>query len=222
MRILVVEDDHEIAISIKQGLEQASYAVDVAYDGNSGFDFASTESYEAIILDWMLPGLSGIEISRKLRAEHIETPIIMLTAKGQVDEKVEGFNTGIDDYLVKPFAFAELIVRINALIRRPKKTLPSIITTGDLSLDTTTYEVKRAGKLICLSQTEFALLRYFMFHSGKVISKRELINHVWNYDADILPNTVETYIGYLRNKIDKPFKKPLLHTIKGFGYKLGE
>ncbi len=220
MRILVIEDDHEIADSIKKGLKDNSYAVDVAYDGINGFDLASTENYDAIILDWMLPKLSGIDICTKLREQRNNTPILFLTAKSQLDDKVKGFTQGADDFLVKPFAFAELLVRIKALLRRPKEVLQIELALGDLKLNTSNYEVKREHIAIHLSQTEFALLEYLMAHAGKVISKKELIDHVWNFDANILPNTVETYIGYLRNKIDKPFKKPLIHTIKGFGYKI--
>lgn len=222
MRILVVEDDHEIANSIKKGLQDNSYAVDVAYDGTTGFDLASTENYDAIILDWMLPEISGLEICDKLRKEHISTPILFLTSRSQLDDKIEGFSQGADDFLVKPFAFEELLARIKALIRRPKEVLQPELHVGDLKVNTITYEVTRQTKKIHLSQTEFALLEYLMVHTGKVISKQELINHVWNFEADILPNTVETYIGYLRNKIDKPFTKPLIHTVKGFGYKINE
>jgi DNA-binding response OmpR family regulator len=220
MRILVVEDDHEIADSIKKGLQDNAYAVDVVYDGIRGFDLASTENYDAIILDWMLPGLSGIEICDRLRKKHIASPILFLTARSQLDDKVEGLGIGADDFLVKPFAFAELLARIKALIRRPKEVLQSELQVGDLTVNTITYEVSRLDQQIHLSHTEFALLEYLMTHAGKVISKKELIDHVWDFDANILPNTVETYIGYLRNKIDKPFTKPLIHTIKGFGYKI--
>lgn len=220
MRILVVEDDHEIADSIKKGLQDNTYAVDVAYDGTSGFDLASTEDYDAIILDWMLPGISGIEICVTLRKEHITIPILFLTSRSQLDDKVAGLSLGADDFLVKPFAFAELLARVKALIRRPKEVLQPKLQVGDLIVNTITYEVSRQNQQIHLSQKEFALLEYLIAHAGKVISKKELIDHVWDFEANILPNTVETYIGYLRNKIDKPFTKPLIHTIKGFGYKI--
>lgn len=225
MRILVIEDEHKIANSIKKGLEQESYAVDVAYDGEYGFDLAATEDYDLIILDLLLPKMDGIELCKKFRQEeNVHTPILMLTAKGQLDDKVEGLNAGGDDYLVKPFAFAELLARIKALTRRPKDSLGVVLTIGDLSLNTLTYEVKRGNKKINLSKKEFALLEYLLRHKGKVLTKDQIINHVWDYDADVLPNTVEVYIGYLRNKVDKPFKKklPLIHTIRGFGYKIGD
>lgn len=223
MRILVVEDEHKIANSIKKGLEQESYAVDVAYDGESGFDLATTEDYDAIVLDLMLPKMDGLQICKKLREEQVHTPILMLTAKGQLDDKVEGLNAGADDYLVKPFAFVELLARVKALTRRQKKTLNTIMKVDDLTLNTLAFEVRRAGKEIKLSKKEFALLEHLMRHQGEILSKNQIINHVWNYDADILPNTVEVYMGYLRNKIDRPFKnKPaLIHTIRGFGYKIG-
>lgn len=223
MRILVVEDEHKIANSIKRGLEQESYAVDVAYDGEQGFDLAATEDYDVIVLDLMLPKVDGMEICKKLRKEeNIHTPILMLTAKGQLDDKVKGLNAGADDYLVKPFAFAELLARIRALTRRPKSILSPVLTAEDLSLNTLTFEVKRAGKQIRLSKKEFALLEYLLRHKDKTLAKEQIINHVWNYDADVLPNTVEVYIGYLRNKIDKPFlnKPPLIQTVRGFGYKI--
>lgn len=223
MRILVVEDEHQIANSIKKGLEQENYAVDVAYGGIEGYDLAATEDYDAIVLDLLLPGMDGIEICRKLRAEKIHTPILILTAKGQLEDKVEGLNAGADDYLVKPFAFAELLARIRALIRRPKTANSPVLAFDDLTLNTLTYEVKRGGKEIRLSRKEFALLEYLMRPPKQVFTKEQIIGHVWNYDADILPNTVEVYIGYLRNKIDRPFPKKLalIHTVRGFGYKIG-
>lgn len=224
MRILVVEDEHKIANSIKQGLEQEAYAVDVVYNGNDGLDMASTEDYDTIILDLLLPGMDGITVCTKLRQESIHTPILMLTAKGELNDKVTGLNSGADDYLVKPFAFEELLARIKALTRRPKTSLTNRLNYQDLTLDTQTYEVKRGTNLIHLSRKEFALLEYLLRHPDTVVSKDQIINHVWDYDADILPNTVEVYIGYLRNKIDRPFsKKPtLINTVRGFGYKLGK
>lgn len=224
MKILVVEDEHKIANLIKQGLEQDHYIVDVAYDGTSGYDLAVTESYDAIILDRLLPGLDGLEICKKLRVQENHTPILMLTAKKQLEDKVEGLNSGADDYLTKPFAFEELLARIKALTRRPKETLDAVLKVSDLTLDMNSYEVKREKDKIFLSSKEFALLEYLMRHKNKTLKKEHIINHVWNYDTDILPNTVEVFIGYLRNKIDKPFKnkKSLIHTIRGFGYKIGE
>ncbi len=224
MKLLLVEDEHKIANSIKKGLEQESYTVDVVYDGTSGLDLALTEEYDLIVLDRLLPEIDGIEICKHLRAQGNHTPILMLTAKGQLQDRLEGFNAGADDYLVKPFAFEELLVRIKALTRRPKKSVSTILSCDGLSLDTDTFEVKRDGRDIQLSSKEFALLDYLLRHQNKILSKEQIIAHVWNYDADILPNTVEVYMGYLRNKIDKPFsnKPKLIHTVRGFGYKLGE
>lgn len=224
MRILVVEDEHKIANSIKKGLEQESYAVDVTYTGPDGFDLASTEEYDVIILDILLPGMDGVTFCKKLRKGNIHTPVLMLTAKGQISDKVEGLDAGADDYLTKPFAFEELLARIRALIRRPKHAVGTVLTTEDLSMDTLSFEVRRMGKLIQLSSREFSLLEYLLRHPNKILTKDQIIGHVWDYDADILPNTVEVYIGYLRNKIDKPFpaKPALIHTVRGFGYKIGK
>ena len=222
MRILIVEDEHKIANSIKKGLEQETYAVDIVFDGEEGYGLASTEEFDLLILDLMLPTMDGITICKKLREENIHTPILILTAKGQLEDKVNGLNCGADDYLTKPFSFLELLARIKALIRRPKQVISPMLKVGNLTLDTINYEVRRLGRIISLSKKEFALLEYLMRHEGKVLTKDQIINHVWEYDSDILPNTVEVYIGYLRNKIDKPFKKEksLIQTLRGFGYKI--
>lgn len=224
MRILVVEDEHKIAQSIKKGLEQETYAVDLAFEGNSGLDLALSGEFDLIILDRMLPGIDGLSICKQVREQNIHTPILMLTAKGQVGDRVEGLDSGADDYLVKPFAFEELLARIRALKRRPKDQIGMILKVDDLSLDSNKFEVKRAGKLIKLSSREYALLEFLMRHPNRTVTKDQIISSVWSYDSDVLSNTVEVYIGYLRNKIDKPFKtsKSLIHTIRGFGYKLGE
>jgi DNA-binding response OmpR family regulator len=223
MKILIIEDEHKIANLIKQGLEQEHFTADVAYDGNSGFDLASSEPYDVIILDRLLPGMDGLGICRRLREQKNHTSILMLTAKGQLMDKVEGLNSGADDYLTKPFAFEELLARIKALTRRPRVEAKSILEVKDLTLDTNAYEVTRKGKQIALSSKEFALLEYLMRHQGRTLTKEQIINHVWSYDANILPNTVEVFIGYLRNKIDRPFKdgENLINTIRGFGYKIG-
>jgi len=219
----VVEDEHKIANSIKKGLEQEKYAVDTVYDGTEGLNYASSEEYDLIIMDRLLPGMDGVEVTQKLRKESIHTPILMLTAKGQTEDKVQGLDMGADDYMTKPFAFTELLARIRALIRRPKKTADVVLKVADLSLDTTSYEVKRGSSSIKLSSKEFSLLEYLMRHPNKVLTKDQIMNHVWNYDADILPNTVEVFIGYLRNKVDKPFRGPsLIHTVRGFGYKIAK
>ncbi len=223
MKILVVEDEHKIANLLKQGLEQERYVVDVAYDGTAGFDLALEEEYDLIILDRLLPGMEGLLICKSLREKGNNTPVLMLTAKVQIDDRVEGLNSGADDYLTKPFAFEELLARVKALGRRPKGSLGNIFKVDDLSLDTNTFEVKRGNKNVSLSSKEFALLEYLMRNKNKTLTKEQIINHVWNYDADILPNTVEVFIGYLRNKVDKPFrgKKQLINTVRGFGYRIG-
>lgn len=223
MKILVIEDEPKIAQAIKKGLELKKFAVDVVYDSDSGYSYASDPDYDVIVLDRMLPGsMDGVELCHKLRQESIKTPIIMLTARGTIGDKVEGLNSGADDYLVKPFSFDELIARVKALLRRPPEHLGTSLQVGDLTLDTNSYEVKRAGKPIKLSSKEFSLLDYFMHHPNQIITKDMIINHVWDQDADVLPNTIEVYIGYLRNKIDRPFpkQKPMIITVRGFGYKI--
>jgi DNA-binding response OmpR family regulator len=221
MKILIIEDEAKIADSLKQGLEQEHYVVDTAYNGTEGYDLAIAENYDLIILDRMLPGMDGLTICENLRKEQNSTPILMLTAKGQLYDKVAGLNSGADDYLTKPFAFEELLARVKALTRRPKVTTESILKIADLTLNTTSYEIKRGGKVIPLSSKEFALLEYLLRNKNKTVTKEQIINDVWHYDANILPNTVEVYIRYLRNKIDKPFDTPLIHTVRGFGYRLG-
>ncbi|HET6924773.1 MAG TPA: response regulator transcription factor [Candidatus Saccharimonadales bacterium] len=224
MRILVVEDEVKIAQTIKKGLELKGYAVDAVYDGETGFSHAVDPDYDLVVLDRMLPGMDGVELCRRARTEGVTTPILMLTARGTIGDKVEGLNSGADDYLVKPFSFDELTARVRALLRRPAGHTGTVIKVGDLSLDTTTYEVRRGDDPIHLSQKEFALLEYLMHHAGQVVTKDMIISHVWDGDADVLPNTVEVYIGYLRNKIDRPFtdRPPLLITMRGFGYKLSD
>lgn len=223
MKILVVEDEHRIASYIKRGLEVKSYVVDIAYDGEQGFDLASEEKYDVIILDRMLPGMSGIEICRQIRKEGNHTPVLMLTAKTQVEDRVDGLEAGADDYLGKPFAFSELLARIRALSRRPRQQVNDVLTTDSLQLNMKSFQVKRAGKVVPLSKKEFALLEFLMRHEGQVLSKDQLTEQVWSYESDVLPNTAQVYIGYLRNKIDRNFpkEKSLIHTVRGFGYKFG-
>ncbi|MBP7700599.1 response regulator transcription factor [Candidatus Woesebacteria bacterium] len=222
MRILLVEDDHKISSVVKRGLEQESFAVDTAFNGEDGYDLGLSEEYDVIILDLMLPLMDGIEVCKKLRQEKISTPILMLTAKSQISDKVFGLNVGADDYLSKPFAFDELVARIRALSRRPKKSIDNVLIIDDLKLDQNRFYVSRNDNHINLSKKEFSLLEYLMKNKNRVLTKEQIISNVWNYDADILPNTVEVYIGYLRNKIDKPFKNKLklIKTVRGFGYKI--
>jgi DNA-binding response OmpR family regulator len=223
MRILVVEDELKIAQAVKKGLELKGYAVDMVHDGDSGLSHALDSDYDLIVLDRMLPGsIDGIGICQKLRDQKVDTPILMLTARGTIGDRVEGLNSGADDYLVKPFSFDELTARVKALLRRPKAHVGTTMQVGDLTMDGVGYNVRRGDIDIKLSHKEFSLLEYLMHHAGQVITKDMIINHVWNEDADILPNTIEVYIGYLRNKIDRPFpnSQPLLQTLRGFGYKL--
>jgi len=223
MRILIVEDEHRIAASIKKGLEQERFAVDVAYDGIEGFDLASSEQFDVILLDLMIPGMDGITMCRELRKLHNHTPILILTAKGLTEDKVTGLDSGADDYMTKPFSFEELLARIRALIRRPQKQQDDVLTVKDLSLNTKTFMVMRANKEVQLSGREFAILEYLMRHPHTICTKDDIIEHVWNYEADILPNTVEVYMKNVRKKVDVPFptKKPLIQTVRGFGYKIG-
>jgi len=224
MKILVVEDEKRIADSIKKGLEQEKYIVDVAYSGNDGYDLASTEKYDLIILDIMLPEISGIEICQSLRKENNSTPILMLTAKGQIHEKVEGLNSGADDYLTKPFSFDELLARIKALTRRKGEMINVVLSLSDLTLNTETYEVKRGKTPIMLSNKEYMLLEYLLRHPNQILTKDKIITQVWDYESKILPNTVEAHIKKLRDKIDVPFKNqlPLIKTVRGFGYKISD
>jgi len=221
MRILVVEDEHRIAGSIKKGLEQERYAVDVVYDGNQGFDLASTENYDAIILDLMLPGMDGNTLCRNLRNDQIHTPVIMLTARGQVEDKVRGLDIGADDYISKPFSFEELLARIRAVTRRCKATPGNELRINELIMDPKDFRVEMKGKQIILSKREFSILEYMMRNAGKVVSKDQIISHVWDYDADVLPNTVEVTVKNLRQKIDAKSKESYIKTIRGFGYKIG-
>lgn len=224
MRILIVEDDHKIANALKQGLERQSYAVDVCYDADNGLSMATNEPYDLVILDRMLPGSTdGIGILKTMREASIHTPVLLLTAKDRVLDRAEGLNSGADDYLVKPFAFVELIARVRALLRRPKEVINTVIEYEDLKLNRDEFTAIRGGTNIELTAKEFALLDYLMSQPDRIITKDQIMQHVWNYDSDILPNTVEVYIGYVRNKIDKQFpdKPALIHTRRGFGYYFG-
>lgn len=224
MRILVVEDEHRIAHSLQKGLEQERFAVDVAYTGNDGYDLASSEDYDLIILDIMLPGMDGITICKELRKNKIHIPILLLTAKGQINDKVNGLNSGADDYLTKPFSFEELLARIRTLLRRKGTTVQTILSLNDLTMDINLFEVKRGNILINLTSKEFSLLEFLLTKQNQIVTKEQIIQHVWNFDADILPNTVEVYIKKIRDKIDSRFpqKKQLIKTVRGFGYKLGD
>ena len=222
MRVLLIEDDVTIARLLKEGLEDESYAVDVANDGSEGYRTAATDDYDVIILDIMLPEMNGYEVCRALRNDGNKTPILMLTARDTERDIVEGLDTGADDYLAKPFSFDVLLARIRALLRRPNEKLEEILQVGDLKLDLSSKKVTRASQEINLTAKEYGVLEYLMRNKGKVLSKEQIISHVWDFDADVLPNNVELFIMFLRRKIDKPFKSKLIHTVSGFGYKLEE
>jgi len=222
LKILVIEDDHKIANSIKKGFEQESHVVDVAYDGITGNDYSLTENYDVIVLDIMLPDIDGITICKNVRHENINTPIIMLTARDQVDDIVAGLNTGADDYLTKPFEFEVLLARVQALSRRPRNMIGDVLKCSNLKIDMLRKETKVNNKSVDLSKKEYSLLEYLLRNKDRVLTKEDIIEHVWSFDAYILPNTVEVYIRYLRNKIDKPFNTHLIKTVRGFGYKLSE
>jgi two component transcriptional regulator, winged helix family len=220
-KILLVEDESKIANAVARGLKYEGFEVSIASDGEEALILGKDEEFDCIVLDRMLPLKEGVEVCKELRESNIKTPIIMLTAKSGVNDKIEGLDAGADDYLAKPFSLDELLARIRALLRRPNVILNEEIKVGDLVLNTTTFEAKRNGKTIILSKKEYDLLEYLMRNANKTISKEKIINHVWDFDSDILPNTVEVYMGYLRNKIDKPFKdKKMLQTVRGFGYKI--
>jgi two-component system OmpR family response regulator len=219
MRLLLIEDDIKIASFVVKGLKAAGFAMDHALDGNSGLDLALGEPYDVIIVDLMLPKLDGLSVIRQLRREKITTPVIILSAKDSVDDRVKGLETGSDDYLPKPFAFAELLARVQALIRRAHGTAePTRLTYADLNLDLVSREVSRGGRRIELQPLEFSLLAYLLRNAGKVVSKTMIMEHVWNYNFDPQTNVVEARICRLRDKIDKGFEPKLLHTLRGVGY----
>jgi len=224
MKLLVVEDEQRIAQYLKKGLETKSYIVDVAGDGQTGLDLAQSERYDAIILDWMLPKMTGIEVCQRLRAEKNHTPILLLTARDEVMERVAGLDAGADDYLPKPFAFIELLARIQAITRRPQQTKEEVLRTGSLVLNPIALQVTRAGEVISLSKKEFALLEFLLRNKNAVFSAEQLTERVWEYDSDVLPNTAQVFIGYLRKKIDLAFpnESPAISTVRGFGYTITE
>ena len=220
MKILVVEDEHRIATALKQGLGDEGYAVDVAYDGDEGVRTAEADEYDLIIMDVMMPVMDGVEASRALRKAGNHTPILLLTAKSQARDIVTGLDAGADDYLPKPFSFDVLLARVRALLRRPNEMLDSVLSVDDLELDVAKHTVKRAGKDIQLSGKEYSILEYLLRNKGRILSKNNIISHVWDFDADVLPNSVEVFVTYLRNKVDRPFPngRPLIQTVRGFGY----
>lgn len=221
MRILIVEDEAGVAGFVEQGLTEAGYAVDVARNGTDGLEYALAFEYDAMILDIMLPKINGLDVLREMRNQHVKTPVLLLTARDGLDDRVQGLDVGADDYLVKPFAFPELLARIRALMRRPPLQSGNMLQMGDLQMDISQREVRRAGKLIVLSPREFSLLELLLRHPNQVLSRTQIVEHIWNFDFYSETNVVDVYIGYLRRKIDREFDPPLIHTVRGVGYRLG-
>lgn len=223
MHILVVEDEQRLAFLLRRVLLEERHTVDLAHDGHAGLDLALSDTYDAVILDVMLPGLDGIEICRQMRVERIMSPVLMLTARGAVEDRVRGLNVGADDYLTKPFAMEELLARVNALLRRRDRRFDDVsqqLNVSDLTLDLIRHEARRAGRIIELTAKEFALLEYLMRHPGQVLTRTQIVDAVWRYDLEALSNVVDIYIHYLRDKIDQGFSHPLIKTVRGVGYKI--
>src|SRR3990170_8514480 len=221
MRILLVEDELDLAGIIKQGLAEAGYAVDMAHDGEEGLYMAETYPGDAIILDIMLPIVDGIEVLKTLRKKGILTPVILLTARDALLDKIKGLDTGADDYLTKPFVFDELLARIRSLLRRKATVKEAVIRVADLEVDTASHQVKRAGKSVPLSAKEYSLLEFLAYRRGNVVSRTDIVEHIYNEEAEMDSNVVDVYINYLRNKIDRDHRKKLIHTVRGAGYPQG-
>jgi heavy metal response regulator len=222
MRILLVEDEGRIADFIRKGLSECGYAVDVACDGEEALDWGEVAEFDIVILDVMLPVRDGFAVCRELRRRGIRTPVLMLTARDAVEDRVRGLDSGADDYLVKPFAFAELLARLRALARRERSALGTCLQVGDLVLDTTTREVSREGRSMSLTSKEYALLEYLMRHPNQVLTRTMIAEHVWNYDFDSATNVIDVHIRNLRRKIDDAFPSKLIHTVRGAGYRISE
>lgn len=220
MHILLVEDDKKVARIVQQGLEEENYSVDVAYDGEQGLNLALAGRYDVIVLDWLMPKMNGLEVVRELRARSIQAPVLLLTAKSSTGDKVEGLDSGADDYLTKPFAIAELLARIRSLHRRGASAKGTVLRVGDLQLDTVTHKAQRADTIITLTVKEYALLEFFMQNVNRVLIRSVISEHIWNYSFDTGTNIVEVYVNHLRGKIDDGFEKKLLHTVRGVGYVL--
>ena len=220
MKILIIEDERKLAGVLKKGLEENSFTVDLCHDGEEGLYMAETFPYDAILLDLMLPGVDGISILKSLRAKNIDIPVLVVTARGEVEDRINGLDIGADDYIAKPFNLSELMARLRAAIRRSKGKPSPILTIGDLTIDTNGKMTTRAGKALALSAREYALLEYLALNTGRVVSRSEMIEHVYATEYDWDSNVIDVYINYLRNKIDKGFDKQLIHTVRGAGYVL--
>ena len=222
MRILVVEDEKKVAQFIKQGLEEEHYSVDVAHDGEKGLFMAQSEQYDLLVIDVMLPKKSGLDLIREVRAAQGTTPALMLTAKASTEDKVAGLDSGADDYLTKPFAFAELLARVRSLLRRGAKEKSTLLAVADLELDTVTHKAKRAGRTIELTAKEYALLEFFLRNKDRVLSRAIISEHIWDYNFDTGTNIVDVYVNHLRNKVDSSTDRKLIRTVRGVGYVLKE
>src|SRR3974390_2519867 len=222
MRLLLVEDEKKVADFVARGLRAERYAVDTAYDGVTGWQMASTVDYDLIILDLMLPGMNGTELLRRLRRQGGKAAVLVLTARDATQDKVENFEAGADDYLTKPFAFAELLVRVKALPRRPPANPDHVLRVQDLEVDRLTQQVRRAGKRIELTAKEYGLLEYLAAHAGRVLSRTMIVEHVWDESFEGLTNIVDVYVRHLREKVDDPFPTKLIRTVRGVGYRLQE
>jgi heavy metal response regulator len=220
MRILVIEDEKKVLKFLKQGLEEEHYTVDSVGDGEAGYQAALPGNYDLIILDILLPKKDGITLLRELRAKHINTPVLMLTAKTSIEDKVEGLDAGADDYLTKPFSFAELLARVRSLLRRGASEKSTMLKVADLHLDTVAHKAKRGERMIELTGKEYALLEYFMRNMNRVLTRTLISEHIWNYNFDTGTNVIDVYINHLRSKIDDGFDKKLLHTVRSVGYVL--
>jgi two-component system, OmpR family, response regulator len=220
MRLLVVEDESRLALLLKRGLEEQGYAVDVSGDGAEALWLASETAYDTIVLDVMLPSLDGLELTRRLRARRQWTPVLLLTARDAIDDRVSGLDAGADDYLVKPFSFTELLARVRALVRRSRVERPTVLQVGDLRLDPARRRAWRAEAELDLSPKEFALLELFLAHPGEVLTRGRILEHVWDFAYDPTSNVVDQYVAYLRRKVDRPFGRADLETVRGFGYRL--
>jgi len=220
VKVLVIEDEKRLAGIIKQGLEENSFAVDLSYDGEEGLYMAETYPYDAVLLDITLPRKDGFTILTELRSKKIEVPVLMITARGELGDKIKGLNKGADDYIAKPFDFSELLARLKSVIRRAKGKPSPLIVLDDLTIDTNSRTVKRAGREIRLSATEYGLLEYLALNSGRVIGRTELTEHVYDTDSDRDSNVIDVYISYLRKKLDSGFDRQLIHTMRGAGYVL--
>ncbi len=218
MRVLVVEDEIKMARAIRRGLEQEGYAVDVIPEGKEALSLATEYEYDAVVLDVMLPGLDGFAVCEALRSRGRWAPVLMLTARDAVEDRIRGLDVGADDYLVKPFAFGELLARLRALIRRGPNERPQVLEVGDVVLDPAAHTVARAGDPVDLSPREFALLEYLMRNAGQVVTRTRLLEHVWDYNYNGLSNVVDVYVGYVRKKLEYPFGRPFIRTVRGVGY----